>query len=116
MDNAKTLDVQLTTVLEDLQRLGGNNEQQPSLEPDLEKYVHEEICALMDAKAPIRDTLMKYIAWKLLRLRFRCAFQWKCSGRCHDGEMFPAKGRLEGNRDGYHEKHSNYSPRYQTSG
>ena len=58
MDNAKTLDIQLTTVLENLKKLGDeNNEQQPSLE----KYIHGEISVLMDAEPSIQDHIIKNI-------------------------------------------------------
>ena len=56
MDNAKTLDIQLTTVLENLKKLGDeNNEQQPSLE----KYIHGEISVLLDAESSIQDHIIK---------------------------------------------------------
>ena len=55
MDNTETLDVQLATILENLKKLGENNEQLPSLE----KWVQDQICALLDAEAPIKEFFRK---------------------------------------------------------
>ena len=52
MDNPERLDDQLKVILETLKKLGdGDNEQVPSLE----KYVQDEICALMDDEASFRE-------------------------------------------------------------
>ena len=56
MDNAETLNVQLTVILEKLKKLkAGNNEQLLSLE----KYLQDEICALLDVDASIREYIIK---------------------------------------------------------
>ena len=56
MDNPEMLDEQLKTILEKLKKLGdGNNEQVPSLE----KYVQDEICALMDDEASFVEFFVK---------------------------------------------------------
>ena len=59
MDNAETLDEQLTMICEKLTEFGdGNNEQLPGLD----KYVQDEICALIDVDAPLRELVMNNIA------------------------------------------------------
>ena len=56
MDNPEMLDEQLKMILEKLKKLGdGNNEQVPSLE----KYLQDEICALMDDEASFRALFIK---------------------------------------------------------
>ena len=56
MDKAETLDVQLRRILEKLKQLGdGTSEQLPSLE----KYIQEQITALLDAEAEIGELYKK---------------------------------------------------------
>ena len=54
MNNTETLDTQLPVILENLKKLDVDNEQLPSLE----QYVHDEICALLDAESSIGETIM----------------------------------------------------------
>ena len=52
MDNTQTLDMQLKTILENLNNIRDETNDQP---PGLEQYVENEISALLDAEAPIRE-------------------------------------------------------------
>ena len=54
MNNNETLDTQLPVILENLKKLDVDNEQLPSLE----QYVHDEICALLDAESSIGEYIM----------------------------------------------------------
>ena len=48
----------LVTSLEKLKKLGDKNNEQL---PDIQKYVQDEISALLDAEAPIRENWMKMV-------------------------------------------------------
>ena len=52
MDNLETLDAQLAMILGNLKKLGDTNSEQL---PSLEKRVQDQICALLDAEAPVRE-------------------------------------------------------------
>ena len=60
MDNAVKLGVHFLTILEKLKKLGDVNNEQLTSNSNVEKYVQDEICALLDAEAPISEYFIKY--------------------------------------------------------
>ena len=84
MDNSEMLDAQLTTIVENLKKLGdGNGEQLPSME----KYVQGEICALLDAEVPIREHWKHIFACAAARERNRNPQGGNLSGSLVEGAM-----------------------------
>ena len=71
----------LTTSLEKLRKLGdGNNEQLPNIE----KYVTDEISALLDAEVPLREYFMKVNKYLLFNIS---GLDWEFSGSVVEGAM-----------------------------